>query len=56
MTTFTTGPARATISSWLGFSGMRSMLALPPNGQSGAQRSEIEPPTHAEAPRELHSI
>ncbi len=36
--TFTAGPARATTSSWLGFSGMRSRLAMPPNGHSVTSR------------------
>jgi hypothetical protein len=38
MTTFTAGPASATISSWLGFSGIRSILAMPPNGHSVTSR------------------
>jgi len=32
--TFTPGPASATTSSWVGFSGMRSSCATPPNGSS----------------------
>ena len=37
-TTFTASPASATISSWLGLSGIRSMLAMPPNGHKVTSR------------------
>ena len=39
--TFTPGPASATTSSWLGFSGMRSRRATPPIGHSMISRVAI---------------